>query len=206
MMDNLNLGAVYLSNDLTSSNTNLSTTISASNFNSYRKASGTATYTSPEYIALTKVNSKTSDDVDVTSGTKLGTLYNYCAASAGTICTDSSVAAGETIYDICPAGWRLPKAGSTSDATNDINNLYTNSSYDTNAEMRAPVSEGGAAFALAGYFYNDMPYGQGNNGNYWPSVESSWARRQYLRIDTNSVFYDDTKERYYGQSIRCILK
>ena len=204
MLDNLNLGAVDLTTDLTSENTNLNDTISATAFNSWRKTSGTGTRTSAEMIPLSKSNASNGSDVDATSGTKLGTLYNYCAASAGTICTSSN--SNNATYDICPSGWRLPKGGTTSDSTNEFNNLYTNSSYNTNAKMRAPVSEGGAAFALAGYFFNAAPNAQGSGGGYWSSVRGGGIGMRNLDLDTSDVYPGINSDRYYGYSVRCILK
>ena len=209
MMDNLNLGAVYLSNNLTSSNTNLSTTISASDFNSYRKASGGESYTSAEYIVVTKANSETNDDVDETSGTKYGALYNYCAASAGTICMSMDSESNNATYDICPAGWRMPKSGAVNSGTNEFNNLYINSSYDTYDKMRAPVSENGGAFAIAGRFYDGgAPTGQSRFAGWWSSSKYTNNNMAILGITASSSSVSTLSgfNRAQGRSIRCILK
>ena len=41
-----------------------------------------------------------------------GYYYNFCAASAGTICSD--YIANDSIYDICPINWELPSASNYS--------------------------------------------------------------------------------------------
>ena len=202
MMDNLNLGAIDLTNDLTSINTNLSTTIPASTFNSYRKTRATQTYTSAEYMPLTKTSSSTRDDVDVTSGIKLGTLYNFCAASAGTACTDTYRT--DTASDICPAGWRLPKGGYT-DSTNEYYNLYTNPTYETYDKMRAPVSENGASFTIAGYFRKGSPVSQGEYGFYWSTVRDSDTLVRVLSFANATVNAAGRQARNEGRSMRCVL-
>ena len=192
MITNLNLGATDLTTDLTSSNTNLSTTVTASTFNGWKKSSGTASYTSAEFIPVS--------GTDSTSGTAYGTLYNYCAASAGTICTSSN--SSDASYDLCPAGWRLP----TSNTGGEFATLYANASYNTNAKMRASVANGGAAFALAGYFYNSTPTNQGSHGYYWSSTRYGNTSMYYLYLNTSNVVPSDYSNRRYGYSIRCILK
>lgn len=42
----------------------------------------------------------------ISSSTSYGGYYNYCAASAGTVCSSSSEQ--DATQDICPKGWRLP--------------------------------------------------------------------------------------------------
>ena len=134
MMDNLNIGAVTLSTDLTSENTNVTNTIEASTFNSWKKTSGTGTRTSAEFITI--------EGKDSTTKSKYGTLYNYCATSGGTICSTSTY--GTATADLCPAGWRLPTGG----ANGEFQNLYTNG-YDTVAEMRAPANQNGLAITYS---------------------------------------------------------
>ena len=192
MMTNLNLGATTLSTDLTSSNTNLSTTVTASTFNGWKKTSGSASYTSAEFIPVS--------GTDSTSGTAYGTLYNYCAASAGTICVASN--SSNASYDLCPAGWRLP----TSNTGGEFATLYGNASYNTNAKMRASITNGGAAFALAGYFYSSTPTNQGSSGNYWSSTRRNNTNMYRLTLNTSFVNPSDYSNRNNGHSIRCILK
>ena len=192
MMTNLNLGTTTLSTDLTSANTNLSTTVTASTFNGWKKSSGSNTYTSAEFIPVS--------GTDSTSGTAYGTLYNYCAASAGTICTDSN--SSNASYDLCPAGWRLP----TSDTGGEFATLYAKASYNTNAKMRKSVANGGAAFALAGIFRSSAPTGQGSRGTYWSSTRGNNAGMYVLYLDTSYIDPSNNDSRLFGYSIRCILK
>ena len=189
MMENLDLGRTALTTDLTSANTNLVTTITAETFNSWKKDSGTATYTAGEFISVS--------GSDATSGTPYGTLYNYYAASAGTI--SGSTNSSNASYDICPAGWRLPTGGSSG----EFSGLYTQ--YNSYALMRDSIANGGVAFALAGYFYNAAPAGQGSLGDYWSSTRNSDSLMYGLGLNTSNVYPAGIGSRYDGYAIRCVL-
>ena len=198
MMENLDLGRTDLTTDLTSENTNLATTIAAETFNGWRKTTGAITYTDGEFIPVTTENSLNGLDMDPTSGTSYGTLYNYFAASAGTISGNSN--SNDAVYDICPAGWRLPTGGSTG----EFANLY--SYYNSNALMRAPIGSG-AAFALAGMINaaSGVVQGQGSNGLYWSSTRNDNTKMYRLFVSTSSVNPGGNYARTVGYSVRCIL-
>ena len=190
MAENLDLGRTELTTDLTSANTNLSTTVTASTFNGWKKTTGSATFGAGEYISVS--------GTDSTSGTAYGTLYNYYAASAGTISgeTNSSNAG----YDICPAGWRLPTGGSSG----EFNALY--SQYNSNALMRASIENSGAAFALAGSFVDAAPVYQGSFGYYWSSTRYNDTLMYLLGLNTSSVYPANSYYRSNGSAIRCVAK
>ena len=63
--------------------------------------------------SLTSGNSYTDTRYAVDS--TYGGYYNYCAASAGTVCSSST--AQDATYDICPKGWRLPTSNEQSGIT-----------------------------------------------------------------------------------------
>ena len=190
MTENLDLGREPLTYDLTSENTNLSTTVTAETFNSWKKTSGSATNDAGEYIS--------NNGTDAASGTPYATLYNYYAATAGTI--SGSTNSNNAEYDICPAGWRLPTGGSAG----EFKALHTE--YHSSAEMRAPVADGGAAFALAGMFSNSSPNDRGSNGYYWSSVRNSDTKMYILYVYTSSINSTSSYIRSSGLSIRCVLK
>jgi len=205
MMDNLNLGAIDLTTDLTSSNTNISETVTADTFNSWRKDKSSYTRTASEFLTLTAENTEDGKDVDQHTGTVYGTLYNYCAISAGTVCESNYTE--DDIYDICPAGWRLPTGGHYKGS--EFNHLYSNPSYDSPEKQIAPVSEGGAAFTLSGYFYDNMPIGQGRFGSHASSTTAYGDAVYGWKVYPN-LKPDITDGRYYGcnrgggESIRCV--
>ena len=192
MADNLDLGRTSLSVNLTSSNTNISSTVYASTFNSWKKTSGSGTYTASEYIPVS--------GTDSTSGTIYGTLYNYCAASAGTICADSSTSDAQ--YDICPAGWRLPTGGSSG----EYMTLYNVSNYNSPTNMRKSIASGGAGFSLPGSFNISEPNNIGTTGRYWSSTYSYEQSMYYLQLTSSNCYPGNNYYRRSGYSIKCIVK
>ena len=109
-----------------------------------------------------------------------GAYYNYCAASAGTVCNSSTQT--DSTVDICPAGWRLP----------------------TQAEIQAIANTSGANFNLvtAGY-YNGGELRLAGSRGYWWSATASNATGQYILYYNDSWNVDHSGKRY-GRSIRCI--
>ena len=195
MAENLDLGRTTLTNDLTSANTNLdanASNVTATTFNSWVKSSGTRSYTSAELIPIT--------GTDSTSNTPYGTLYNYCAASVGTICTNSYDY--NATSDICPAGWRLPNGGSSG----EFGSLYKLSDYNTYAKMRASITDDGAAFAHSGFFDNSTPSSQGTVGRYWSSKLGEPARMYFLNLNGSNVAPSSVSYRYFGYAVRCVVK
>ncbi len=60
---------------------------------------------------LTNGASQTEGKVHNSGNTSQGYWYNFCAASAGTVCAEvwgGDEESFDAIYDICPKGWRLP--------------------------------------------------------------------------------------------------
>ena len=201
MAENLDLGRTQLTTDLTSTNTNLdanAANITASIFNSWIKTSGTKTRTAAELIPLTASNTSNNLDTDSTSGIPYGTLYNYCAASAGTICTEYS--SDNVTSDLCPAGWRLP----TGNTTGEFQALYNLTDYNTVAKMQSPITSGGAVFALAGSFSNSTPTYQGSYGFYWSSTVCDSGYMYIFALDTISIYLNTNYDRDSGNIVRCI--
>lgn len=191
MMDNLDLGRTDLSIDLTSTNTNIATTITAATFNGWRTDPLGKTYDDGVLLPI--------DGTDSTAKVAYGTLYNYYAATAGTIAGEYNN--DSNTYDICPAGWRLPTGGNSG----ELRNLYNNESYNTASKMRKSVTNGGAAFALAGYFDNDTHYNKTYNGYYWSSVGGYLQDGGVMSISSSTVSPASRLTRNKGASIRCIL-
>ena len=201
MMDNLDLGRTDLTTDLTSDNTNLATTISAATFNGWKVSSGSNTYDAGEFIPLTTSNTSNGLDADPVSGITYGTLYNYYAASAGTVSGSSNNRNAQ--YDICPAGWRLPYGGNYG----EIKGIY--GEYNSYSLMRAPIAQNGVQFALVGHFNTGAPIDQGKYGYYWSSGVKDYENTKmynFLHIATNYLYTNFSSNRGEGGAIRCRLK
>ena len=196
MIGDLMLGKTTLTTDLTSDNTNLSTTIDAATFNNWKKTAGTGSYTNAEFMY--------EYGIDPVSQGSFGTLYNFCAASAGTICVSSN--SSNASSDLCPAGWRLPTGGNSG----EFKNLYSFSAYNSSAKLRTPVSSGGIAFNLSGSFLSGSLSQRNTYGYYWSSTMQTYTRMYEFYIDASDADPATTKyswaNRQYGFPIRCIAK
>ncbi|MBQ3280542.1 hypothetical protein IJG92_02730, partial [Candidatus Saccharibacteria bacterium] len=193
-MGALNLGAIPLTQDLTSSNTNLSTTISANDFNNWdiTNVGGSNTYSNGEFMKRTGADT-------VNSSAPYGTIYNYCATSAGTICSNSNTA--DAIYDICPAGWRLPTGGTNGEMTK----LNTQYGYNSIAKMVGSLVSGGAGFPQSvGVFQT----GGLQNGcsHYYSSTYINATTVYGVRLYGDWQAINWSFDRGNGIGIRCIKK
>ncbi len=191
MLDNLALGSTSQSYHLTSNDTHLN---SGATYDLPKSAvwssSSTASYINADY--KTTVSSDVKDQV---GSWKVGVYYNYCAASAGTICTASATA--DAGYDICPRGWKLPSGGSNG----DFQKLYDNTSYNTYDKYRDALH-----LPMSGFFRNS-PINKGKTGDWWSATASVGASRYYLLVastsaSVNAKMGDGTRSD--GQAIRCI--
>ena len=131
--------------------------------------------------SLTSGNSYNEARSITSSNTSYGGYYNYCAASAGTVCSSSS--AQDTTQDICPKGWRLPTHNEQSGITGYVSAF-------------SPV--------LSGYYTNGPLYDTGSYGYWWSATAYSSTSQDGLyyysgSLDTGTGYY-----KYYGFSVRCI--
>ena len=138
-----------------------------------------SSYTIPT-TDLTSGNSYTDGRIHNSGNTTTGYWYNYCAASAGTVCSRTQQDAS---YDICPKGWRLP----------------TQSDF---ADIRGTAYVSAFSPVHSGYYYdgslNNTSYG------YW------WSSTAYNRYYQYGLYYHgsslDTGNfgKYSGYYVRCI--
>ena len=126
-------------------------------------------------------HSDTEPQTTISSDTSYGGYYNYCAASAGTVCSSSS--AQDATQDICPKGWRLP----TLDEMNGIR------SY---ASAFSPVYSGG--------YRNGSLSSTGSYGYWWSATAFDGSDRYQLSYDSYGRLrtFDGSKDD--GYSVRCI--
>ncbi len=137
-------------------------------------ASKTASFSTSTYTTLNTRAGSTKEN---------GYYYNYCAATAGEICTGNGTAGAAATQDVCPAGWRLP----TTDEQKTLINY---------ASQFAPVK--------AGYYNNTSLTSSGTYGYYWASSTYSSANyRSTLRYYSTSLA-SSSLYRYRGANVRCI--
>ncbi|MDO5480647.1 MAG: FISUMP domain-containing protein, partial [Candidatus Saccharibacteria bacterium] len=145
-------------------------------------------------------------------GYKIGTYYNYCAASAGYYCYDDTHGAGDSSYDICPAGWKLP----TGDASGDFQSLYTKIAGDgtdpTTGITTAPSSATNLlslqtmlSTPVSGSYYSGAAHRQGTYGFFWSSTFNNTSPMYDVRVSGTAVTRLNN-DRRFGLSVRCIAQ
>ena len=118
-------------------------------------------------------------------GTSKGVWYNYYAATAGTISTNSNQ--NEATSDICPKNWHLPSYNTSSPA-GSINSITSQST------AFSPVT--------GGYYYNSsLTFAK--RGYWWSSTAQNATYRRILYYDGSSLNASSSVYRYYGVYVRC---
>ena len=130
--------------------------------------------------SLTSGNTYTEARSLISSNTSYGGYYNYCAASAGTVCNDTT--AQDATQDICPKGWRLP----TRTEQNSITS-YTSAF--------APV--------YSGNYSSGSLYNTGSTGYWWSATAYSSTDQRSLNYGSGSL-YTTLSNKRFGFSVRCI--
>ena len=116
--------------------------------------------------SLTSGDTFTEARSTISSDTSYGGYYNYCAASAGTVCSETEA---DAIQDICPKGWRLPTLNEMSGITS-----YTSafspvySGVYSNGTLRDTGSFGywWSATAYNSYIQYGLNYSSGSLSDY----------------------------------------
>ena len=137
-----------------------------------------SSYTIPT-TDLTSGNSYTDGRIHNSGDTTTGYWYNYCAASAGTVCSQTQQ---DAFYDICPKGWRLP----------------------TKTEFDGITSYISAFSPVTGGLYSGGSFGNTSYGYWWSSTASDSRYQYYLSYDGSSLRTSSGNRKYTGYNVRCI--
>lgn len=127
----------------------------------------------------TEARSILSDNSDPDTALEYGGYYNFCAASAGTVC---SLAQTNAIQDICPKGWRLP----------------------TNSEQSGITSYTSAFSPVYSGSYNNGTLNSTGSNGYWWSATVHIALFQHDLYYNNGSLYTGYGDKISGFSVRCI--
>ena len=112
--------------------------------------------------------------------TTYGAYYNYCAASAGTVCSQTQANASQ---DICPKGWKLPTLDQFEGITNQRSAF-------------SPVYSGNYGSGTLDY--------AGSRG-YWWSATAVDSNYQYtLYYNSGSLYTRNGYSKNLGRSVRCV--
>ena len=115
------------------------------------------------------------------TSTSYGAYYNYCAASAGTVCNDTMKQ--DATQDICPKGWRLPTHNEQDGITGDVSSF-------------SPV--------YSGLYFSSSLLTDGSYGYWWSATASSSNLQYGLYYNSGSLDTSDIDDRRNGNSVRCI--
>lgn len=125
-------------------------------------------------------SSATEPQMTISSDTSYGGYYNYCAASAGTVCAETEI---DATQDICPKGWRLP----------------------TNAELNT-ITSYASAFSpvLSGRYNSGSLIFIGSGGHWWSASAENIHLRYILDYNGSRLSTSIYGSRTEGKSVRCI--
>ncbi|MCL2038705.1 hypothetical protein FWG86_02290 [Candidatus Saccharibacteria bacterium] len=151
-----------------------------------------------------------------TNGTgQYGYLYNWCAAMGGqwAACSygylyqpiqDRNQGDGY-IFNICPAGWRLPSGGSSTDELSLLNDVLNGGSTGSPTGLlngglfMYSGSWGGGSSIGPGVFH-----GQGSQGDYWSSDVGSHLAARHLWFDNTNTSPESGTYTTTGAAVRCV--
>ncbi len=176
----------------TDSNVPVSLTMSAEILTNFGSGSGTGNTAPGVHIPtssdLNTINNTVAPDLTLE---QVGAWYNYCAATAQTVCTDGSTMGNNpSQYDICPKGWRLP----TNTEQNTITGTVTAGGIN-NASKFMPVQ--GGRLDTGGLFNTDT-------GRWWSSTAYSASNRYRMILTGSSLSANTSDNRYCGLYVRCV--
>lgn len=177
---------------------NAVTSGTASFKNLYSGGSGTTTYTS------SKVAAPTTSANNLENAVRHPQTFYYSSSDwyPGSNSTRNNLLWGvaKTVYDPCPAGWKVPPMGAFSTWSSNTIILYTYGvSYNTEADSWYPFAGGlrETTGALTGV---------GNSCYLWSSTISSTGTAS-LNVNVGTSNFnvtDNAAARSYGLSVRCI--
>jgi len=140
---------------------------------------------------------------------KVGVYYNFCAATAGTYCSDPPDPIPDITQDVCPSGWRIPTGGTSEDS--EFNNLYL--AYNSNVQAFVTAF----SLPLSGNTRLDTgPMLSNDKGAWWSSTKCDNDFYPHdLKIYGNTYNAANTytgvnnggsTDHYWGETVRCIAK
>ena len=147
---------------------------------------------------------------DTGSGeTNYGYLYNWSAATAGESRESHDENAGDALYSICPANWRLPTGGSGGEfSTLDIAWGGTGEgSWDGEPNIAQWNYNGAFKGVFSGYWYGEFDV-QGDYGYFWSAsaYPGDAGIAFYAGFNETGVNPADGVYRVAGFSVRCLLQ
>ena len=162
---------------------------------------------SGSYNNATVVSSKTGIATQGVGYGKIGTFYNYCAASAGSYCySNSYTGTNNDVYDICPSNWKLPIGGSGQGSVAYLSNAIAKIST-TPKDSTKPISfQGMLSMPLSGGYTDNASFRQGSRGYFWTSWRATNDSIYDLTMTSSGAGGSGYSARSTGRSVRCIAQ
>ena len=178
---------------------------------------GTATITTPESydpgelcwngtLGETTLNGGTTACNNSNMSYHIGNYYNWMAAIAvndvGAYAIDE-----DADQSICPAGWMLPKSGTTLIGSGSF--VYLVDRQGLTSGAYGNIQKSPAFFTYAGGWTGES-YDVGSHGYYWSSVagdnNDNRSYRLLFSVNSNTLSPQYYGQRYGGNNIRCIAR
>ncbi|MBQ6409633.1 hypothetical protein IJI18_00020, partial [Candidatus Saccharibacteria bacterium] len=143
---------------------------------------------------------------------KIGSYYNYCAATAGSYCyNDSHTDTNNASYDICSSNWRLPRGGTITTGTNynefialqvALSNI-TITTFDASNPLSIQYM---LSLQFSGTYDHSGTQLQGQDGFFWSSTYKNAVWMHDIHSESSSAWLSAYDTRAHGYSIRCIAQ
>ena len=133
----------------------------------------------------------------------IGNYYSWTAAVAMNDSSSYTTQNTDVNQSICPAGWMLPKSGTTQTGSKSFQYLWNqySGSFNENTMMNSPLY-----FSYAGRWYGLSEY-VGCYGYYWSSVVSNSNLAYILDFEAgDGVLPQGVNVRSGGSSVRCVAR
>jgi len=131
-----------------------------------------------------------------------GNYYSFNAATAGT--GQSVTSTGQNASSsICPKGWQLPISGNKDDKS--FGKLTADYGIVDDATGSTALRAAPLYFIYGGAVYSGS-LSAGSNGFYWSSAAWTASQAYGLSLLPSNVFPSGVSDRYYGRSIRCVVR
>ena len=134
----------------------------------------------------------------------IGNYYNWTAAVAMNDSSSYTTQNQDVNQSICPAGWMLPKSGTTQTGSGSF--LYLKNQLSLTSGTSGNIQNTPVFFTYGGDWGGES-WDVGSYGYYWSSVVSNESTSYSLYFDVNG-YLDPQYEIYrdYGYSVRCVAR
>ncbi len=144
--------------------------------------------------------------------TKYGYMYNWLAATAGASRASNPAGSGDASSSICPAGWRLPGAGTTGSDFDNLDRAFGGTGAVANAgqvNIQQWQATGPFKGVFSGRWYSAFGT-QGSNGYLWSRTAHPTGANGAVTVESNATSVNpastaDMNNRMYAYAVRCIL-